>query len=155
MDRTDILIRPVSDDDVSFIYQSWLKQYRERSRFASPIHPKIYYDRHHKVVERIIAMPATQVLICTPKESPETILGYLVFTRNGLAPIIHFVYVKSTFRRLGIASALFKKAKIDPDQCVYTHRVDKRSVLDDGTSVSDFDWIQKRFPNLLYDPYLI
>jgi ribosomal protein S18 acetylase RimI-like enzyme len=154
MDRTNIAIRPANSEDVSFIYNSWLKQYRERSRFASPIHPKIFYDRHHKVLERILAVTSTQVLVCSPKENPETILGYLVFT-NANVPILHFVYVKAAFRRLGIASALFKDAQLDPNKCVYTHRVDKRSVRDDGTSVSDFDWIQQRFPSLLYDPYLI
>jgi len=144
--QNDILeqvqFRPAAPADEAFIFSTWLKSYKHSSRFAQPITPKIFFARHHKIVERILAMPQTQVIVCASKEDQNTILGYLAFTA-GPRPIVHFCYVKVPFRKMGIAKGLFDDANIALENAVYTHRME------------DLDWVERKYPGLEYDPYLI
>lgn len=121
-------------EDLSFVYATWLRSYRHSSAFAKKITDRVFYLAHHAAIERILARGAT-VLVCTPADSPEVILGYAVTEGTTL----HFVYVKKPFRRLGIASGLL--AGEGPS--MFSHWTD------------DWDRIRDLWPHAEYNPYLI
>jgi GNAT superfamily N-acetyltransferase len=152
IEQTDIRLMEPGDDD--FVFHSWLTFYRESSRFAKHIKNTIFFERHHRVIERILKAESTKALVCCSKDDPHVIYGYLIFSQLKKFDVVHMVYVKESFRRLGIAKALFEDAELDPDEIVFTHRPDRRYAGDGGTW-SKFDWIEKKYPGMQYDPYLI
>lgn len=136
-------IREAEESDHAFIFSTWLRCYKHESAFAKPIAPKVFFARHHKVVERILAYKETRILVCSPKDDDHTILGYLVYTDAKPKPVVQFCYVKMPFRKLGVAKALWNEALIVPEYSLYTHRMD------------DMKWAEQRWPLMEYDPYLI
>lgn len=130
----DLLIREYNKSkEEAFIYNSWLHSYRS-SRFAKSIDSKTYYTYHHHIIERILGRPSCKVYIATHKDTPDTILGYIVLDAFK-CPTIHFVYVKHPFRCLGIGQSLLEafKSKLEgislANELNYTHATEGGSKL--------------------------
>jgi ribosomal protein S18 acetylase RimI-like enzyme len=135
----DIEVRPGYVEDLNFIFATWLRSYRHASQFARKISNEIFYSRHHLVIDLILKRNGSKVLVAHPKGEPDVILGYVVTeTQPDGANVLHYSYVKKSFRQMGIAKALWK----DMNSTVFTHHT------------ADADWIAKKF-NLVYDPYRI
>lgn len=93
-----IAIRRARAYDVPFIFSSWLRSYKAcRDRHVAQA---VYFKEHHKLIDALLR-DAT-VLVATPQDDPDTILGWSVKSGDTL----HYVYVKEAFRRLGIGKAL-------------------------------------------------
>jgi hypothetical protein len=126
-------IRPVSAGDVSFIYNSWLKSYRDSPQVKS-IPNTLYYAEHHAVIENIFKSPNCTIGIACNPEEQDQIYGYLVgdildritkVQASGYVAVVHWLYVKHPFRMNGIAKGLFNWFTLDHKDLtfVYTHRV--------------------------------
>lgn len=116
MSTSPLTIRDARPADHNFIYNSWLRSNR-RARNAAQVPNDIYYTQHHKLVEDILARPTTRTYVITPTALGEsdTICGYAVVEALPNAPavhVVHYVYVKETFRRLGLAKQLLQHAGI-------------------------------------------
>lgn len=112
-------IRPATEEDVNFIFNSWLKSYRD-SFFGKNISKTIYFASHHKILEKLLKN--CSVLVAVDANNPGDIVGYCVTEDVAGFQVIHFVYVKHIFRMLGIAKALLNAAKIDMTKAsIYTH----------------------------------
>jgi hypothetical protein len=133
--------RPLAEDDYSFVKDAWMRCFRFGSTLTKEIPSDIYIPRHGALIDNLLHRCITE-LVCL-KEDPATILGFLVYERITKLNIIHFIYVKKDFRKMGLATALIANTKVDPDQSAYTHRT--RANL----------WIDERYPKLIFDPYLI
>ena len=90
-------LRPCSDIDTPFIFSSWLRSYA-----SSAYGGDNYYKRHHQVIEQLMARPGVRMLAATPKEDPQTIIGWSAQEDS----VLHYVYVKEAFRRMGVATLL-------------------------------------------------
>lgn len=155
--QAPVTIRDGGERDQAFVYSSWLQSYRS-SAFARPIPTHTYFDRHHAVLERILARPTTRIVVATPEDAPAVILGWAVTegllrgsARDGAAgpvlitpttstPTLHYVYVKEQFRKLGIARQLVT-------------RLGRRFAVTHRTAV--VEGAMRRRPDVVYDPYLI
>jgi|SRR5271165_1933475 len=134
-------IRAGDERDHAFIYATWLRSYRHDSNFARKINNDIYYEFHHKVIERILERASIQVL-CSA-DDPYTIFGYLVWEVlpvHPTAPIVHYLYIKMPFRKMGLGKELFTVVA-NYGTLIFTHYT---SVVD---KVKNDTW--------LYNPYLI
>jgi len=113
----EVLIRPPAAEDLPFIFSSWLKSYRD-SDCAKHIPNEPYFRFHHKIVESILSRASESgtatIKIACLADSSENILGWLVSE----GPVLHYVYIKNAFRRLGIASKLLG----DYRPQIYSHR---------------------------------
>lgn len=118
MDKLPIEIRPGMESDANFILSSWLKSYRQ-SYFARVMTNTIYFDNHHSVLRRILKRAT--VLVASNVDSPDQIYGYIVFEMVDGIPVIHYTYVKHTFRGMNIAKLLYNQAKGAQEAAVYTH----------------------------------
>ncbi len=96
-------IRAAEESDLNFIYSSWLKAMR---RTTGHIDKEVFYPNHRRLVEALI--DKSQILIACSDEDQNQIFGYLVKEERFKVPILHFLYVKSPFRRMGIGTQLFK-----------------------------------------------
>lgn len=148
MDKLKVLIRPVETADVNFIFNSWLKSYRHGSYFAKKIRDTVFYKYHHMVCDAILRRPTTRVLMACDPEDPSVIYGYLVYEKlntdlHNWGYVLHYAYVKSPFRKLGVGAELLKASELDPNRCALSHWT------------MDTDFIAKKFPEITYTPYLI
>lgn len=127
----DVLIRPATLEDRSFIIDSWLRSYRN-SEFGRRIPDDVWGSRygHAGFVEDIVdrfgyGLPSLDQLMLGPPVSlgvtavaclptdPAFVFGFAVFgilTRIVPFPPLHFLYVKKDYRRAGVGKQLLAVA---------------------------------------------
>lgn len=139
----EVEIRLAYVEDIPFIFATWLRSYRHSSNFARKISNDIFYKRHHMVIDLILKRTGSTVLVAHPIGEPDVILGYLVSETQNIdaLPVVHYTYVKRSFRQMGIAKALWKGLEDTP--VIATHYT------------VDMDWLSKKHPKIMYDPYRI
>lgn len=94
-----VTVRPYERSDGVFVHNSWL---------SSSWH--VYKDLPAKSkqlmsirIEEISAL--SQILMCVDSDNPEIIYGYIVWEQD----VVHWVYVKYAFRKMGLASYLLEQ----------------------------------------------
>lgn len=119
--QSNVIIRPGVVEDIRFIFNSWLKSYRDANAVAG-VPNTLYFKGQHEVVERILARPGLLVLVaCTPEDEKQ-ILGYVVASETKAGTVLHWLYVKHPFRGFGIARELEKRAVHSSSSVQYSHR---------------------------------
>tara|TARA_R100000005_G_scaffold68197_1_gene36170 strand:- start:248 stop:709 length:462 start_codon:yes stop_codon:yes gene_type:complete len=138
--KESIRLRPLIDDDLPFLFSSWLKSYRS-SHFAEKITNTIYFEDHHKIIERIIEN--SKVLVACNPSDPSQLYGYSVSGEEDEVLVVHFLYVKHTFRNMGIGKTLLDAiGHSNESASVYTHHT---RIADKLASKHNF----------VYHPYLL
>lgn len=139
--KDQVRLRPATDTDVPFIFNSWLKCYRHSPNTKGCENP-VYFAQHHKVLEGLCKRAA--ITIACNQNDISQIYGYICNERIENILCIHFLYVKEIYRKFGIAKILAESAGFKADTpSFYTHR----------TFVSES--LEKKFERLLiYNPYL-
>jgi ribosomal protein S18 acetylase RimI-like enzyme len=139
---SEIEVRAAYIEDLPFIFATLLRSYRHASTFARKISNEVFYKYHHMFLDQCLKRPESKVMVAHPKNDPNVILGYILSeTRADGEEVVHYTYVKKSFREMGVARALW--ATLDKD---------KKYVITHYTM--DADWIVKKF-NLKYNPYLL
>ena len=140
MEKNSCRLRPVVEDDLAFIFNSWLKSYRF-SHFGEKITNTIYFNDHHKIIEAIL--DKGNVLIACSIDDPSQLYGYIVTGSEDGVLVLHFIYVKHTFRNMGIGKTLLDAVGHSSDKAaVYTHH----------TRIADR--LAAKY-NFVYHPYLM
>ena len=93
-----IEIRPAISTDAPFILSSWLWSY-VGSAFANRIDRRTFFAGHHEYATRLIGRGAVVAVL---PDQRDVIIGFLV----GAGEVLHYVYVKGRFWRMGIASEM-------------------------------------------------
>lgn len=116
--KLPIRFRPATAEDANFIFNSWLKSYRN-SHFAKLISNTIYYSEQHKILEELVKK-CTTIIACNENDSSQ-IYGYINGgTIDGFLTI-NYVYVKHSFRNMGIGKSLLNLFDHDPaNAAIYT-----------------------------------
>lgn len=123
--------------DVDLVVDSWLKSYRS-SYTAGIVGIESWPEVMDREIRRILLRPGVDLIVaCNPDSDAhrmridlhgwiavergfQTMERVLVRTRwedrlvDSDRPLVHYVYVKSGYRNLGLARGLFKAAKVDP-----------------------------------------
>lgn len=131
--------RPATAQDINFIFNSWLKSYRN-SDFAKKIPNDVYFSEHKEKITAILTN-STVLVACNP-DTPSQIFGYLVMSQEPVT-VLHYVYVKYPYRKLGIARRMVED--LNP-------QVGKKLTL---CSHANYYWpeISAKF-KLVYNPYI-
>ena len=100
-------IRPGKEEDLSFIYATWLKGLYYGDSWFSRMPQKVFMDHYKHVLTQILAVSAVRVA-CLP-DDPDTIIGYSVASRDGT--VLHWCHVKAgkkdiSWRKHGVARSL-------------------------------------------------
>lgn len=136
--------RPMTADDEAFVYASWLRSVRNESPAYAMVMDAVFFPAHHVMVER--CFESSEVIMACLVDDPSVLIGFAcgVSSPRPSGAVLHYVYVKSAFRRMGIAAAMLKALRIDPSEgCTVTH------------------WtrfctqIRQRIPLAVYNPYLL
>ena len=103
--------------DASFIFNSWLKSFRDAPAVANMTHT-VYYREVHRCIEEVFRSPnARVVMACDPAEE-DVIFGYGVGEVIDDVFVVHFIYTKHSFRRFGMATALEQELLKNPHSSV-------------------------------------
>lgn len=114
-----LTIRHANDQDIPFIFSSWLKSFRDAGLMVRSVPNTIYFTNHHKILQRLIKR-STVYVACDPKDSSQ-IYGYIVAEYIDGTFVLHFIYVKQSFRKLGVGRALFNNFKHDGTASCCSH----------------------------------
>lgn len=135
-------LREMISGDEAFIYNSWLKSYLDSIRelkIFKGLKNEVYYEGQHKKIEDLFHRCNT-VIACS-QEDKDQIYGWACYEETAQDTIIHFIYVKGPFRRMGIGTYLY--TQITNEKPVwYTH---------ESMFISA---VAKKFGKITFNPYL-
>ena len=133
-------VRSLIDSDIPFIFNSWLKAYRNAKAVAD-VNQTIYFNEHHKLVEKLLKRCNT--LVIGNAGDPLTVYGYINYEFVQGLFVLHFAYIKHDFRTLGLFKELMKATKHDFSTAgCFTHKLKSAGKLESN-------W------NLIYHPYIL
>ncbi len=140
--RAETYVREPEPEDLPFIYSSWLKSLQPS---LSMIDKSIFFKYHKRLIDSILRR--SQVIISVNPNELGQIFGYAVFEHvHNRVMILHFVYAKHTYRRLGIATELYHLVagmrKDHDNPCVASH-----------TSAAMRDFLNHW--DLVFNPYVL
>lgn len=134
-EETSISLRPAEESDLQYVVKSWLRSYWHDSDYARA-QGRVYHVEHRRLVLRLIQQGA--VTVAAWSGDPDTIIGFAC-TRAG---VVHYVYVREEFRRMGIAHLLVGPMASHPVE--YTHRTSilRKLPLPAAWSFNMYRWFQ-------------
>lgn len=111
-------LRPVKAEDVSFLYNSFLKSYRDAPAVAG-MPNTLFYKKLHGVAESIFRDPNSFTIIACDPAEPDVVFGYLFGEKIGEDLVIHWAYSKHAFRGFGLGKAMEEEFLKIPHRAVY------------------------------------
>lgn len=118
----EVGMRKAYSVDWPVIWSTWYQSSRR-----DPIYRKTPRDLYQDVLGSYIAsflQRNGQILIACNPEDPDIVYGWVAYepvTRLEI-PLIHYVYVKKMYRRLGLATAILSKIGVDKDGQIFCNR---------------------------------
>lgn len=94
-----VTVREAHGGDLNFIFNAWLKSYRNSTQMKK-LSNDVYYSNHKQVVHRLLQN--NQVSILCTKEDPEHIIGFMCHSKD----TIHYIYIKYNYRKMGLTYML-------------------------------------------------
>lgn len=118
-----ITIREGKESDHNFVYATALRgmYYGIPQLSLSP--KDTFMACYHAILEKILALPGTYLKIACMKDDPDCVLGYLLGSSKGH---IYFAFVKKSWRKLGIATELFRSIQPRPSCAVAVTRIGEK-----------------------------
>ncbi len=98
-----ILVREPQPEDINFILSTMLKGLYYGSRFWSLVDQDAFFSNYEPFIKQM--MLSNTIKVACLEEDPDVILGYSLFKQSNL----HFIFVKKSYRKLGIAKLLYPK----------------------------------------------
>jgi hypothetical protein len=138
--KLPVLYRNLQETDKEFLFSSWLKSFRNGTMVRN-IPNAVYYANHHKVIENL--MRDAKTIICCNADDPSIIYGYICYDYIDSQFVLHFMYIKQLYRKLGIAQDLLSATGNDFNKLgCYTHQTLVAIAKEESL-------------NLVYHPYLL
>lgn len=97
-------IRPMASADTNFVIATFLRGVYYGETWLSETPKEIFMDNYKKVAENLLNNPNVAVTVACLPDDPNVILGYSILSSD--AQVVHWVYVKSIWRKKGIGKTL-------------------------------------------------
>lgn len=123
-----IQIRAAVEEDLPFIYSTWLLGLYHGCDWFNRIDKKVFFDNYKKIVEQRVKHSNVQVAVL--EEDPDVILGYVCHRGD----VLDWIFVKKAWRKMGIAKMLIPK---ETTTCTHLTKV--------GKSLKPKNWIFNPF----------
>lgn len=115
-----IKIREHLESDLPFVYNSMLKNlwadYKaslDKNEFIEGIKNPFFMTKKRELAK---LFSRSQIIIAASPDDENQILGYIIFKKYDGLQILHYVYVRSTFRRFAVSKALLKHCEFEPNE---------------------------------------
>lgn len=118
--------RPYKESDIPLILSSWGYSYFKGCLDHQKLTPQEFHEYHRPLRERFFSRPTATVIVCAWNEDPNIIYGWIaveVLPKSGL--ILHYVYVKESFKGERIATELLERAL--PERPVFFSHLTERA----------------------------
>lgn len=99
-----VTIRPMREGDKAFIYSTWLRGVYYGETIFKEMEKDRFMKEYHTLIENIMSSSHTVINVACLREDEDVILGYSAGNANGQT--VYFAYVKSAWRKIGLASML-------------------------------------------------
>lgn len=96
-------LRDPLETDIDFLFNSWLKSYRH-SNECNAMNNEVFFKRFGKIITKILG-DSTIIVACNPDDQDQ-IYGYLAYKTLDDVFVLHYIYVKYPYRKLGIAKKM-------------------------------------------------
>lgn len=106
------LIRSFMPEDKNFIYSTWLRGLYFGNDYFGAIPSQVFFSKYSSIVEKVLALNKCEVYVACLPDAKDVILGYAILYPG----ILHWIFVKDSWRKLGIAKALVPK---DTHSCTH------------------------------------
>jgi hypothetical protein len=126
-----IKVRDPEPNDINFLLSTFLKGLYYGSKFWSLVDQEAFFQNYEPFIKQL--MLRSDVKIACLIDDPDVILSYCMYKDN----VIHFIFSKKSYRKLGIAKLLYPKGI---DTCSH--------ITDSGDS------IRKKL-GLIFNPFAI
>jgi GNAT superfamily N-acetyltransferase len=146
-------IRIMEPGDVNFVLNSWMKSNRDSSTYRHVPSAK-YFGEHERRIKRLQGDIVRQhleggladIAVAYDPEKPGDIFGWACAQNDFNTPVLHYVYVKESYRQMGFAGDLLKSVGVEREDTSvrFTHWTHSTSAMERA----------KKLPNWVYDPYL-
>lgn len=108
--RDDLIeIRGYSTRDYKYVHSCWLDGLYFGNHVFAEIPEYIFRSKYKEIIDHVLDKPTTEVNIACLKDETSVILGFAVSSQNHDHSILHWVYVKPAWRKIGIARDLVPK----------------------------------------------
>jgi hypothetical protein len=111
-------IRDAKPEDLNFLLNSWLKSFKS-SKWAGSISDKAYWPAYQETLSELLQR--SQVRVAHPTTDEDQILAYIVSEELSGRTVVHYLYTKAVFRRMGLAKALLADV-LNTNTFTYTFR---------------------------------
>lgn len=112
--------RVALEKDIPFIYDAWMKTMKGAFPFKAM--PSQTFNKEFKsYIKKTI--DKSEVFVLCNKDDQEQLYSFVVGSRLGNIPIIHFAYTKSIFWKMGLMRKLIEETfpEVLEHGCVYTN----------------------------------
>ncbi len=108
--KVDLHFRLPTPEDLAFVLRAWLLGARE-SGWGPMCINSVWYEFQQKLIGDLAARPNCRLLVACNPTDPSQLYGFACGepATEGRALVMHWVYVKQTFRRFGIGKQLLKE----------------------------------------------
>lgn len=100
-----IKIRLATESDLPFIFNAYLRSNRNKPEATHMIND-VYYPLYSQRLKDILA--DSDCIVACHSDDDDQILGYAIIGDNHGVPVLHWIYTKLTFRKMGVARALIQ-----------------------------------------------
>lgn len=122
----NLVFRPYVESDMPFIYSSWSRSFYEGSGAKKHISPQEFHGHHRPTIDKFFSRPYATVIVVHHADEPDIILGWIAVEVLETKLVIHYAYIKSSFRRIGLLWELIRR--VDKGQpIIFTHMTDRFS----------------------------
>ena len=120
-DAMPIEVRDAVADDHGFVVSAWLESYHDGSKIARRVLFRDYREAQRRIIHRLLRR-SVAIVACDP-EATGHLLGFALGERAGNTLVLHYVYVRQTRRRHGVARKLVAELvqRLSTRALVYTH----------------------------------
>lgn len=123
----EILVRDRTPDDLSMVFDSWLKSWRT-SKWAGVIPNHLYFATQRAAIEELLLRGAV-IKVAHPSGRPDIILGWACGEEKEGKTVLHYLYTKDPFLGLGIPALLIGALPGDKPGFV-THKLPLKELKD-------------------------
>lgn len=125
-------IRPMNDDDIAYISNSWLTSQWHEPQNERFMHKDVFMNQHHRIIEALYKADNVTRLVACDKVTPRYILGYLVGEVTEETPILHFAYTRQKMRGQYKGSGPACGAKLHIASTLWQTWLGDRQILEGG-----------------------
>ena len=119
-----IHIRDATDKDLAFITSTWMQSYYPQCGLGFDD----YKHFQNKLVKGLLSRSYN--LVACDDSDHNLIFGWVSYDEYLNDPVVHYIYVKALYRRMGISKQLMAEVMgNDKDYYYYTHKPEKPSIL--------------------------